>query len=96
MKVISPSRPLFDRHRPRLTHLEGGGSELGSFRHHHRLKTHIAGWRVEQHPDDLVTWTTPTGNIYTSHPYDYDPNRPHRPRSISDTGPGLDPDPPPF
>ena len=68
-----------------------------SCRHHHRLKTHIAGWRVEQHPDDRVTWTTPTGHSYTSHPYDYRSEPPPPPKiDISDTGPGREPDPPPF
>lgn len=54
-------------------------------RHHHRLKTHGPGWRVTQHPDATVIYTTPTGHHYTSRPHDY--------RSDS---PGSDPDPPPF
>ncbi|MDQ2788385.1 MAG: HNH endonuclease [Actinomycetota bacterium] len=58
-----------------------------SCRHHHRLKTHIEGWRVEQHSDDRVTWTTPTGHTYTSHPHDYRPEPPRPPPSD---------DPPPF
>ncbi|MGH4024606.1 MAG: DUF222 domain-containing protein [Pseudonocardiaceae bacterium] len=37
-------------------------------RHHHLTKTLAPGWRVDQHPDDTVTWTTPTGHTYTSHP----------------------------
>ncbi len=52
-----------------------------SCRHHHRLKTHVEGWRVEQHPDDRVTWTTPTGHTYTSHPHDYRPEPPQPPPS---------------
>ncbi|HEX5346378.1 MAG TPA: DUF222 domain-containing protein [Pseudonocardiaceae bacterium] len=68
-----------------------------SCRHHHRLKTHVDGWQVEQHPDDRVTWTTPTGHTYTSHPYDYRPEPPPpRKIDISDTGTGPDPDSPPF
>ncbi|MGH3514269.1 MAG: hypothetical protein ACRDRB_18650, partial [Pseudonocardiaceae bacterium] len=67
-----------------------------SCRHHHRLKTHVEGWRVEQHPDDRVTWTTPTGHTYTSHPYDYRPEPAPPPKiDISDTGTGTDPDPDP-
>lgn len=58
-----------------------------SCRHHHRLKTHTEGWRVEQHPDDRVTWTTPTGHTYSSHPHDYRPEPPRPPPSD---------DPPPF
>ncbi len=57
-----------------------------SCRHHHRLKTHATGWHVDQHPDSTITWTTPTGHIYTSQPHDYRPD-PHPP-------PGDDP--PPF
>ncbi len=58
-----------------------------SCRHHHRLKTHVQGWRVEQHSDDRITWTTPTGHTYTSHPHDYRPEPPQPPPSD---------DPPPF
>jgi hypothetical protein len=49
-----------------------------SCRHHHRLKTHAPGWQVDQHPDSTITWTTPTGHSYTSHPHDYrsDPHAP--------------------
>lgn len=57
-----------------------------SCRHHHRLKTHAQGWQVEQHSDDRITWTTPTGHTYTSHPHDYRPE-PHPPPRD---------DPPPF
>jgi hypothetical protein len=53
---------------------------------HHRLKTHTLDWHVEQHPDDTITWTTPTGHTYTSHPHNYRPE-PHPP-------PGDEP--PPF
>ncbi len=45
-----------------------------SCRHHHRLKTHAPGWQVEQHLDDRITWTTPTGHTYTSDPHDYRPD----------------------
>jgi hypothetical protein len=61
----------------------GGGTTSehnlhASCRHHHRLKTHAQGWQVEQHSDDRITWTTPTGHTYTSHPHDYRPE-PHPP-----------------
>jgi hypothetical protein len=36
-------------------------------RHHHRLK-HNADWTVDQHPDGQLTWTSPTGRTYTTHP----------------------------
>ncbi|MGH3528599.1 MAG: DUF222 domain-containing protein, partial [Pseudonocardiaceae bacterium] len=69
-------------------------------RHHHRLKTHAAGWDVEQHPDGRVTSTTPTGHKYTSWPYDYrtDPE-PQLIAGGGSVGAGHeppDPDPPPF
>jgi hypothetical protein len=47
-------------------------------RHHHRGKTHAPGWHVDQHDDGRITWTTPTGHSYTSHPHDYRPD-PHAP-----------------
>ncbi|EFV14693.1 HNH endonuclease signature motif containing protein [Segniliparus rugosus] len=36
-------------------------------RHHHRAKTH-SGWRDTQNPDGAVTWTSPTGETYTTAP----------------------------
>ncbi|MGH3721527.1 MAG: DUF222 domain-containing protein [Pseudonocardiaceae bacterium] len=57
-----------------------------SCRHHHRLKTHIPGWQVDQHSDDRITWATPTGHTYISRPHDYRP----------DPNPPPDDDPPPF
>ena len=42
--------------------------------HHHRLKTHAAGWRVHAHPHGLLTWTTPTGHRHTTEPHDYRPD----------------------
>ena len=47
-------------------------------RHHHLGKTHAPGWHVDQHDDGRITWTTPTGHGYTSHPHDYRPD-PHAP-----------------
>ncbi len=38
--------------------------------HGHKLKHH-AGWQTTLHPDGRVTWTTPTGHVYTTEPYDY-------------------------
>jgi hypothetical protein len=61
-----------------------------SCRHHHRLKTHVTSWYVDQHPDARITVTTPTGHTYTSHPHDYRPG-PHPPRFTA-----ADLDPPPF
>lgn len=60
----------------------------GGCRHDHRCKTHAPGWSVTQHDDARITWTTPTGHHYTSHPHDYRPN--------PATPPESDPDPPPF
>jgi hypothetical protein len=40
-------------------------------RKHHLLKTFWGGpdgWRDEQHPDGTVTWTTPSGHVYTTQP----------------------------
>jgi hypothetical protein len=70
-------------------HSDGTTSEHNlhaSCRHHHRLKTHAPGWQVEQHLDSTITWTTPTGHSYTSHPHD------HR----RGTHPPSGDDPPPF
>jgi hypothetical protein len=39
-------------------------------RHHHRLK-HSPGWSVVLHSDSTMTWTTPTGRDYRSHPWHY-------------------------
>ena len=38
--------------------------------HHHRLK-HRGGWRVTGNPNDVLTWTSPTGHLYYSPPHDY-------------------------
>jgi hypothetical protein len=51
---------------PYAPHNRDGGSTSehnlhASCRHHHRLKTHVDGWQVEQHPDYRITWTTPQG-----------------------------------
>ncbi|HEU0087227.1 MAG TPA: DUF222 domain-containing protein [Pseudonocardiaceae bacterium] len=70
-------------------------------RHDHLIKTFGPGWHVEQHPDGRVTWTTPTGHTYTSHPHDYRTHPPHPP-STGTPAPGStaghDPpdDEPPF
>jgi len=40
-------------------------------RHHHRLKTHAVGWRVEQTRDGELTWVTPTGRRYVTKPHEY-------------------------
>ncbi len=38
-------------------------------RHHHRAK-HEAGWTVTQQPGARLTWTSPAGRTYTTHPPD--------------------------
>jgi Domain of unknown function (DUF222) len=38
--------------------------------HHHRLK-HTGGWSVRGNPDDMLTWTSPTGHTYRSPPGRY-------------------------
>ncbi|MBA3250463.1 MAG: HNH endonuclease, partial [Geodermatophilaceae bacterium] len=41
-------------------------------RPHHRLKTHTR-WRVEQHDDGHLEWTSPTGLTHTTDPPEVDP-----------------------
>jgi hypothetical protein len=41
-------------------------------RHHHRLK-HTTTWTVHQHPTADLTWTSPTGRTYTTHPHHHPP-----------------------
>ncbi|MDQ6649788.1 MAG: HNH endonuclease [Actinomycetota bacterium] len=45
----------------------GGGTDRDNLgllcRRHHRLK-HEAGWQLERHPDESVTWTSPSGETY--------------------------------
>ena len=36
-------------------------------RHHHLLK-HRAGWKVRQHPNGRLTWTSPAGRTYATRP----------------------------
>jgi hypothetical protein len=36
-------------------------------RHHHRLK-HETGWTVSQDAHGVLTWTSPTGHVYRTHP----------------------------
>ncbi|MDQ3988910.1 MAG: HNH endonuclease [Actinomycetota bacterium] len=62
-------------------------------RHHHLGKTHVPGWHVDQHDDGRITWTTPTGHSYTSHPHDYRPDPPAPPAPTPETAVH---DPPPF
>lgn len=40
-------------------------------RHHHRLKDTPTGWTTIGDPNGTITWTSPTGRHYTSHPHDY-------------------------
>ena len=44
-------------------------------RHHHRLK-HRAGWRLDQHPTEHLTWTSPSGARYTTYPPTWDTGPP--------------------
>ena len=37
-------------------------------RKHHLLKTYWPGWNDRQLPDGTITWTTPTGRVYTTRP----------------------------
>jgi hypothetical protein len=39
-------------------------------RRHHRLK-HTAGWNAELDSTGVMTWTTPTGRTYITHPWQY-------------------------
>ncbi len=68
--------------------------------HHHRLKTHAAGWHVHAHPDGRLTWTTPTGHRHTTAPHDYRPDPAPTPEATPEHAPpvpdGVDLDPPPF
>jgi hypothetical protein len=52
---------------------------------HHLLKDQ-SGWAVIAHEDGALTWVTPTGHRYTSHPHDYRDHLPDPP----------DPPPPPL
>ena len=36
----------------------------------HNAKTHL-GFKVQRQPDGSIVWTTPLGQTYTVHPYDY-------------------------
>ncbi len=68
-------------------------------RHHHLGKTHAPGWHVEQHDDGRITWTTPTGHSYTSHPHDYRPDPRYRAEPHAPPAPTPETtvhDPPPF
>ena len=39
-------------------------------RRHHSFKHH-AGWSIHLNPDNAtLTWTSPTGRTYTTHPHD--------------------------
>jgi hypothetical protein len=35
---------------------------------HHLLKTFWTAWRDQQLPDGTIVWTSPTGQVYTTHP----------------------------
>ena len=39
----------------------------------HRGKTH-GDYQLHHHPDGTITWTTPLGRTYTTHPWDYRPD----------------------
>jgi hypothetical protein len=40
-------------------------------RHHHRLSHQAPGWRLRVLPDGGLEWTTPTGQVLTTHPPRY-------------------------
>jgi hypothetical protein len=57
-------------------------------RHHHRLK-HETGWTVRQDEHGVLTWTSPTGHVYRTHP----PPRghPEQPGRAEQSGPADQP-----
>jgi hypothetical protein len=58
-------------------------------RRHHRMKT-FTTWTWQRHPDDTVTWTSPTGHHHTRDPHRY----PMPPRTEGDRPPEPADDPP--
>ncbi len=55
----------------------------------HRAKTH-GDFKLQHHPDGTITWTTPLGRTYTTHPWDYRPDSDKRQQNSGhehDTGP---------
>jgi hypothetical protein len=70
-------------------------------RHHHRLRHQAPGWTLHAHPDGALRWTTPTGQVRTTHPPDHDTSDTHGPpppdRSATEqpgSGPPRAPTPP--
>ncbi len=58
----------------------------------HRAKTH-GDFKLRHHPDGTITWTTPLGRTYTTHPWDYRPDSDKRQQNSGheqDTGPPED------
>ncbi|HEV2089187.1 MAG TPA: DUF222 domain-containing protein [Cryptosporangiaceae bacterium] len=76
-----------------VPYADGGDTSAGnlhaSCRHHHRGKTRAAGWRVRQHDDGQLTYTTRTGHSYRSSPHDYriDSSSDRRPAPTTDVAP---------
>ncbi|WP_222263759.1 HNH endonuclease signature motif containing protein [Modestobacter marinus] len=69
-------------------------------RHHHRLSHQAPGWRLRATADGGLEWTTPTGQVATTHPprFGADDDLPPAPPGADD-GPPPAPsayDPPPF
>ena len=69
--------------------------------HHHLLKTHAPGWKVQANPDGSLTWTTPAGHRHTTRPHEYGPEPPGPPGPEPATPSAPTPhnsgsDPPPF
>jgi hypothetical protein len=71
------SRPATERQGTDLDHTvpwprgETSATNLAVLcRHHHRLK-HSPGWNAVLRADGVMEWTSPTGRVYTSEPWDY-------------------------
>jgi hypothetical protein len=68
-------------------------------RRHHRLKDTNTGWTVTGNPNNIITWTSPAGRTYHSHPHDYrndDPPPPAATTKKPAPEPPTSPDEPPF
>ncbi len=67
-------------------------------RHHHRLSHQAPGWRLRATADGGLQWTTPTGQVATTHPprVGADDDLPPAPRADHPAPVPPDDDPPPF
>jgi len=78
-----------------LDYALGGRTDVGNLAHlcqRHHTQKQFTRWKVTQHPEGILEWTSPTGRTYRDEPLPYAPAV----RFLPDDLPPPEPDPAPF